>query len=524
MDSNKVYQSVTESGKSGTVAPTWNAVGNTTTDNAITWFAVAPVSSASGAVTLKIGRRYYVVFINFTSQTMSDLSPESAITGPLTGGQIFLSSIPVSADPQVDQKIILATGDGGDPTILYFLAQITNATTTVADDTPEETLILGNIYQEQDLSGNDIGVLGNQPPPNGSFPTTHRGRMYLAVDPFILYSKTIGELTTSSGIIAGRFETAWPPENALDISITAEKTRGLLSDGVNLYVGTERHIRRIYGDPVLNPGTPDILFSEAGVLTQNAWQIIFHEGTPTGAMWITPDFRCLRSDFNTYINAGLSIQSTLKTINPSAVNNIWATSVSYGPYNFYVVALPTGSNTNPDTLCVYDVHINQWFIWNFAESMLCGLFYVSLSGVPRWLMFSADGTCRYVDPLVVVDKSGDGDAAGITSSVRTTWLHLGDPTTHKILNEIEALTTDTLMTVTVEGASTNANFNSPHVVVSGVSLISNQFGQLKTFLAGRTTVDRFYRFTFASTSTIASAITDILLGYFSIEAQAIHRL
>ncbi len=524
IDSNKVYQSVKESGKSGISAPVWQTVGNPTTDNTITWYAVAPVSASSGAVTLKIGRRYYIVYLNFTSQTISDLSPESAITGPITGGQIFLSTLPVSPDPQVDQKIILATGDGGDPTILYFLAQVTNATTTATDDTPEADLLLHNIYQEQDLSGNDIGVLGNQPPPNGSFPTTHRGRMYLAVDPFILYSKSLGELTTSTGIIAGRFETAWPPENALDISVTAEKTRGLLSDGVNLYVGTERHIRRIYGDPVLNPGTPDILFSEAGVLTQNAWQIVFREGTPTGAMWVTPDFRCLRCDFNTYIDAGLSIQSTLNTINPSAVNNVWATAVSYGPYNFYILALPTGSNTDPNTMCIYDLHLNQWYIWNFAEKMLCGMFYVSLSGVPRWLQFSADGTCRYVDPTVVMDKSGDGDAAGIASTIRTPWLHLGDPTAHKILNEIEVLTTDTTMLVSVEGASTNADFNSPHVVVSGASLIPNQFGQLKTFLAGLATLDRFYRFTFTSTSTIASLITDVLLGYFSIEAQSLHRL
>jgi hypothetical protein len=524
VDTNNVFQTVIASGKSGVTVPVWQAVGVNTTDNAITWFGLAPVPVNSGGVTVKIGRKYFVVYLNFTSQTMSDLSPESVLTGPITNGQVFLSVIPISPDPQVDQKIILATGDGGDPTILYFLAQISNATTTYSDDTPEEILVLNNIYQEQDSFGNDIGVLGNQPPPNGSFPTSHQGRMYLAQGPFVYFSKSISELTTSSGIIAGRYEESFPFENIINIPTEAEKIRGLLSDGTSLYVGSERHIRRVYGDPVLNPGEPQVLFAEAGILTQNVWQIVFREGTPIGAMWVTPDFRVLRSDFNTYIDAGVVIQSTLNTINQAAINNSWAASISYGPYNFYVLGIPTGTNTDPNTLCVYDLHLNQWYVWNFVDKMLCGLFYVSLSGVPRWLMFSDEGTCRYVDPLVVVDRSGDGDATGITTTIRTTWLHLGDPTARKILNEIELLTTDTAMKVTVEGATTNAEFNSPHIVVSNASLVPSQFGELKVYLAGLPAIDRFYRFTFTSTSKVSSLISDVILGYSSVEAQLVHRI
>ena len=524
VDTNNVFQSVIASGISGIAAPVWQAVGANTTDNTITWFGLAPVPVNSGGITVKIGRKYFLVYLNFTSQTMSDLSPESIITGPIANGQVFLSAIPVSPDSQVDQKIILATGDGGDPTILYFVGQIANAVTTFSDDTPEDILVLNNIYQEQALDGSDIGVLGNQPPPNGSFPTSHQGRIYLAQGPFVFFSKSIAELTTSSGIIAGRYEESFAPENLINIPTGAEKIRGLLSDGTSLYVGSEQHIRRVYGDPIQNPQEPQVLFAEAGILTQNVWQIVFREGTPIGAMWVTPDFRALRSDFNTYIDAGLPIQSTLNTINQAAIDNAWAASISYGPYNFYALAIPTGVNTNPNTLCVYDLHLNQWYIWNFADKMLCGLFYVSLSGVPRWITFSDDGTCRYVDPLVVVDRSGDGDAVGITSTIRTTWLHLGDPTARKVLNEIELLTTDTLMKVTIEGASTNAEFNSPHVVVSNASLIPSQFGELKVYLAGLPTVDRFYRFTFTSTSTVASLITDIILGYSSIEAQLTHRI
>jgi len=525
VDSNSVIQSVTESGKSGATAPTWRAVGNPTTDGTITWYAVEPVPSGVGSITLLKGRYYYVIFLNSVTQGMSDLSPVTALTGAITNGQVYLSNIPISGDSQVDSKIILATADGGDPTTLYFIAQIPNTQTTYLDNISELLLPLQNIYQETSSYGNLIGVIGNEPPPNGSYPTLHQGRIWLAQGQYLYFSKALSDMLTSSGIVAGRYEECFPPENSLDVSPGSEIIRGLLSDGYTIYAATERHIHRVTGSDPTNFSTPNVLFSETGLLTQNVWKIIFREGTPIGCAWLTPDFRVILSDFNTYQDIGKGVQTILNTINTSASTNSFANFVGYGAYNFYVLQIPTGTNTACDTALVFDTHLQKWYVWQFADKMTAGIFYITLGGLPRWMLFSADGTIRYVDPTLVVDKQTESDATNITTTIQTTWLHLGDATLRKLLNEIEVMTNDLSLTVTIEGAENAADFQSPINIVTGASLIPTQFGPLKTFLVGLDSRSRYYRFTFSSTSSVTiSKVTDVLLGYYSVNVLPLNRL
>jgi hypothetical protein len=524
-DSNNVIQTVISSGESASTAPAWGAVGNNTTDGAITWYAVEPEPSGAGDVTLLKGRYYYVIFINSVTQGMSDLSPVTALTGAITNGQVYLSNIPISGDPQVDFKIILATTDGGDPTTLYFVAQIPNTQTTYLDDTSELLLPLNNIYQETSSYGNLIGVIGNEPPPLGLFPTLHQGRIWLAKGQYLYFSKALSDMLTSSGIVAGRYEESFPPENSLDVSPGSEIIRGLLSDGYTIYAGTERHIHRVTGSDPTNFSTPNVLFSETGLLTQNVWQIVFREGTPIGSMWMTPDFRVILSDFNTYQDVGKAVQTTLNSINPAAAKSSFANFVGYGAYNFYVLQIPTGVNTACDTALVFDTHLQKWYVWQFADKTTGGIFYITLGGVPRWMFFSADGTIRYVDPTLVVDKQTEIDATNIPTTIQTTWLHLGDATLRKLLNEIEVMTIDTSMTVTIEGAENASDFITPITIVTNASLIPTQFGPLKTFLVGLDSRSRYYRFTFSSTSSVAiSKVTDVLLGYYSVNVLPLNRL
>ena len=499
-----------------------------TAANGLIWFDVATVGAgAAGVVTLisPVGRIYYVSFLNSTKQNFSDLSPASAQTGTITNGQINIFNIPVSTDPQVDQKVVLSTADGGDPTTLYLVAQIPNLQTQLTDNIAETTLVLGNIYQQNDSAGNGIGVLGNQPPPNGSFPTLHKGRVFMIVNNQLAFSKSLADVTTTSGIIAGRFEEDWDPNNILSYSPGFEIGKGLLSDGTVLYVGTEKHIHRVIGDGDSNLSfqTPEVLFSATGLMTQNVWKIVFLEGTPTGAMWVTPDFRVLESDFNTYKDMGTPIQSTLNTINPAAINTAWAESVTLGPYNFYVLAIPTGNNTAPDTLCLFEMHLHKWFIWNFADNFTSGIFNVSLNGTPRWIMVDTNGNIRLIDTAGVQDRETD-TPVNITSTIRTTWLNLGDPTTRKTLNEVELETSATNTLVTIEGASNASDFASPNIIISNLPLVTNIFGQLKTFTSGFPSIYRYYRFTFTSVSSVSSSPNDVLLGYFSAEVLPLNRI
>lgn len=502
----------------------WTISGSTSK-----WGIAAPVSAlsftlaGSGAITILTGRNYYTVYENSVTGHYSGLSPISASTGALTSDNVSITGIPVSSDSQVDKKIILATADGGDPATLYFVVELANATTTYTDSTDEPTLLFNNVFLYTDDSAIDHGVANNNPPPNGSYPTAHRGRIFMASGETLAFSKSLDEVITSTGVIAGRYEECWPTENQLLVSQTAEQIRGLLSDGTALYIGTELHIRRLLGDSPDTFVEPDVSFSNTGLLTQNVWQVVYLEGTPIGMMWITPDLRLMASDFNTYDNVGTAVQTTLNTINRSAVDNCWAMFVGNGPYSFYVLFLATGTNTVPDTMLVYDLHLRQWFTWKCLDGFTAGLYYVNISGIARWMVIDQTGQMRAFDSSYVMDRQGDSTQAGITSTVKSVWLNFGDDTTRKALNEIEVITSDSTATLTVEGASTATQFVTPNGVVTSSALSTSPFGDFKVYLAGQVTKDRNYRLTFNSISNTNSTSDDILLSYMSAEVYPLHR-
>jgi hypothetical protein len=454
---------------------------------------------------------------------MSDVSPVSVSTGVLTNGQVFLGTLAVSSDPQVTMKTLLATADGGDQTTLYFVAELPNATTTYIDVTSETLLLANPVYQETDTTGTPHGVFDNDLPPNGKYPLKYRGRLYMLVGSFLFYSKALVDLTTSSGLIAGRYEEAWPANFQTDISEGAEIGRGLFTDGYVLYIGTQRHIRRITGDGPANFTSPEVIFNEVGINNQDVWQAIFSEGTPAGSMWLTPDFRVIRSDFNTYQNVGQPIQTTLNTINVAASNTCWASYVGQNGYDFYVLAIPTGTNTEPDTLCVYNIPTATWYIWTPADLLRCSLYYLNLNGQPRFVVNANDGSIYLFDPTVSLDRATGSDRVGITSTIRTVFSDMTDAELRKALNELEVGTTQTNMNITVEGATSIQDFNSPNQVVVNGKLVQSFFGPQKLFLLGYQSDDRFYRVTFSDTSVATSTPNDEILGYYSLEAVPLHR-
>lgn len=475
--------------------------------------------TGTGPVNLTSGREYFAVFENSITGHLSDLSPVSISTGAVFGGAIPLVSIPVSSDPQVDTVVILATADGGDESTLYFVVALPNGTTTFQDNTPEETLLQNNTYLSTDFDGTEHGVADNTPPPVGSlYPTKHRGRLFLLNGSTLFFTKSIADLTTSTGIIAGKYEEAWPADFTMDISEGAEQGNALLSDGTVLYIGTKRHVRRLLGSGPQDFQPIEIIHGETGVNSQDVWQFIYLEGVPVGAMWMTPDLRVIRSDFNTYNNVGWQIQNTLNKINTSALQNCWAAFVGEGVQTFYILAIPTGVNTIPDTLCVYSIATGKWFIWTPTDSIRCALYYMNLSGIPRFVINALSSVIYLFDPAQITDRANSSLPVQVTSSWRTSWLDIGDPMLVKALNELEIGTDDTGMLVTVEGATNSREFETPTAIVTAVPLTSNFLGQLKVDLGGTQTRFRFYRFTFSSTTTVASVVTDVLMDYMSIEA------
>src|SRR5581483_3647205 len=95
--------------------------------------------------------------------------------------------LPVNLDPQVTSKVILATADGGDPSVLFLVAEVPNSTTSFVDNTVETSLVVNQQYLFTDEFGNEFGISQNDPPPQGTL-----GRRIVLRDPEFV-SELIGE-------------------------------------------------------------------------------------------------------------------------------------------------------------------------------------------------------------------------------------------------------------------------------------------------------------------------------------------
>jgi hypothetical protein len=392
-----------------------------------------------------------------------------------------------------------------------------NGTTNYTDDTPELDLLEQPVLFSTDEVGNEFGVIGNDVPPvKARLPIQHRGRLYLTDGSTLYWSKNLTELTTDTGFICGKWEEAWSPLNRVDVSKGPEKIVALLSDGVNLYVGSQYSVRRMEGDPpFLFP--PAVVHNNTGIVSQDAVQLVFNENTPVGAMWLTPDNRVIFSDFNTQLDVGNPIQTTLNTITNASQANSHAAFYSNGQLDLYILAIPTDGSTNCNTVCVFNLRTRKWVIWALTDTLVAMLFTILDNGSAQFLLSSEGGYIYKLNEDDTQDRVGN-TPVDFTVTIRTSWLDLEDPTLRKWLNECEVLTEDAELAVTVEGASKQADFSTPHTVVSNLVVVPSPLGEYKAYLSGYTSRDRYYRFTFVSDNEVVN----VLDGY-NIEALPVNR-
>lgn len=469
-------------------------------------------ATAAGNITLNVGRVYTYCFKNSSTGHYSDIGVFTASTGPLASKVQAVASLPTHNDSQVDKIVILATADGGDESRLYFLVELANGSGAYNDNTPEATLLTNPVLLSTDGNGDEFGVTANDPPPVGpKFPTKHRGRFYMLKGPTLYWSKSITEVTTDTGFIAGRWEECWPAENQTDISEGAETGAGLLSDGINLYIGTEFKIRRVNGD-IISSGLepPDVVHNETGILNQDVLKIVFAQGTPNGGMWLTPDNRIILSDFNTYNDVGTPIQGVLNTINTTVAKaTACASFYSNGALDLYILAIPTGTSTTNNTQCVFNLRTQRWVVWNLTDTVSAFMFNIQASGAPQLWIGANTGKLYTLTPNSAFDRINDTPVT-FPVTARTSWLALGDASKRKLLNEIEVITEDPTLTITTEGATTTAQFANPDTVESTNTVVLSILGAYKVFLAGLPAKDRYYRFTFSSSN---ANIRTVLGGY-----------
>jgi len=489
----------------------------------ITIFTAAPPlglgAQGSGVITLLSGRTYFYAFQNSHTGHTSSISIASPSTGPLTNRNQLVTGIPTCIDPQVDTVVLLATADGNDQTTLFLVASLANGTGSYTDNTPDTVLLTNPLYQDTDAFGLLHGVANNNPPPTIGFPTKHKGRIYGAIGSTLYFSKNLDEVTTANGLTTSKWEEAWPATNQLDISETAETIKGILSDGETLWIGTERTIRRLIGDSPQNFQKPEIQFNETGIFNQDVWRVVFYEGQPVGSMWLTPDLRVMSSDFNTYQDVGWEIQDVLNSTNTQAAFGPQASFVSKGPADYFMLYLPTGNNSSPDTVAVYNLRTKKWFIWQPTDLVPGSLFFIDASGQPRWLFSSTVGPIYEWTSGTLLDRVGNGQVS-FPVTIQTSWLDFGDSNLRKVLNQLLYLGGDTTLSVQVEGAILDSELDSSSFpVLAPTQLATGPLQDLYLPMAHTNSKHRWYRFTFLSQ---ANSVSDVLDG-FSIEALGLFR-
>jgi hypothetical protein len=550
--------------------------------------------ATDGVVSLALGRTYYLVANNSSTGHFSDLSPPSVSTGTISDDEMVLL-LATFNDPQVDYKYLLATADGGDPSILYevspivpgltisswsingsnvatftgtwtgtpytagatftvgglvhgaYLNSLTGWTVTstgtntlvatvpgghsadsateigvagntsfaipnsvglVVDNTPDSPLTVGSItygglvdnqallYTDQ--FGNEYGVTLNDPPPAGNILLKHQGRLWMSGVPgathSVFFSKSVTELTLPDGFIAGKYEEAWPGNNYFDVSDGAESVAGLLTDGTTLYIGTQNHIRRLIGNAPSNFQEPQIVHPEVGLLCQEVWQTTFMQGAPSGCIWMTPDFKVIQSDFNTYVDIGTPIQDILNAIQPTAQTLAHAAYVADGEYDLYILAVPYLQTAYCDLHLVFDLRARQWFVWKPAGGSLALMYNITQAAASQWLFITgAANVINIYDEETVLDN---GTLVPLTAT--TTWMHMGEATRRKVLNEVQVYG-DTAMAMSIYGANNLQDFTSTsRPIVYNRALRQSPFGTWNLYLTGDRAKHRYYQFTFSS--------------------------
>lgn len=513
-----------------------------------------------GTITLNAGRMYAIAFKNSETGHVSDFA-----TGLMVGYNLFSDSsntytqsvgtLPVfmsfqipDSDPQVDQVVLLATADGGDLSTLYevhtfdltdFTLAAGTYSLTYYDHLPDtfngtsgvtDTLLAQNIWVEPDGLGGTVGIDGNTPPLDGLTKyILHKGRFFGTDGKSLYFSKSLAEVTTSTGLITSKWEEAWPGDYLFDVAYGDELIVGLISDGDILYIGTTKNIYRLLGDSPSNFALPATIFRGVGVLSQDCWSVFYKDDVPAGYTWVTPDRKIMLSDFNSYTEIGKYIYPLLGGATPVQVQ-----SVSYGPYSLAIYSLNT---TNSWKYFIYDTKEGGWYSWTRDLSSMGGGFF-TLNSQPILSYTDSSGISRIYTGaflhkgatdasfLVYFEPTQFFDAAlgsvltqnTINYDIRTGWLDMGDSTAFKVINDMEVWSLDVPLQVSAYGLSHLDSFGSEVLLKTG-SLVTGPMGMKKFYLAGTDTANRYFSFRFFSTVPIATSpiTTNPVLQQFNVE-------
>lgn len=583
----------------------------------------------------------YGTGVNLVTSEIPIYIASSNVTAGYTQNELLLQFPASGLDPQIDTIILLATSDGGGTGTLYQVASIPLASMVLdsgyyyyyyKDTLPDsyndqnnsgDTLLEADIWAYTDPSGQSFGITLNTPPTASGFlyPTYHQGRLFATDGKTLFYSKSIDEVTTSTGLITSKWEECWPGDYQLPIASGNEQILGMKSDGTNLHVGTDKSIYTVYGSDPSSFSIPAQSFAQTGILSNDCWTVIFSEGQPAGFAWITKDFKVMHSDFATYREIGTPILPWLQTTNLGRIDSMKVLSLTQGPYNFVYIYYFPQSGSLPEFL-IWETRLQKWYRWSIpapyagaigvsnvtmtssGNGYSGGLPTVSFSGgggtgaagSAYWTV-SHDGVAGvfithsgsgYLTAPTVVFTGGSGSGAAATASigpvggpvaalspfvyqfpsytsspystgqrylflwgtssseldliyydptqlgdadgsfikwfVRTSWQDLGDPTSIKVINEVDITGTDVPFYVTLYGASSQSQFNGNGVTLKSSSTVTGPIASLqsnKLYCAGTPTSAKYFSVEIGP--NVLSTIQTVLTS-FSLEAYPMARI
>ena len=505
--------------------------GNDTTGNGVTtWGLLAPVtapaaaSSGTGTITITAFRDYTVAFMNTTTGHISDIGPFIRVEKFSNKAQIDLTSVPLAdatiggVNTGVNQRLILATSDGGPRTHLYLVGTIAdNTVTTFTDTVSEATLLTKDIYVEIGDDGLRHGIIDNSRPTSGKYPLKHRGRLFMLVNRKLRFSKSLEEISTSSGFeIGGKYEEAWPADYEIDVSSVAQDPVGLLSDGAFLYVLAKSGLYRIAGDGPLTFRPPELVFRYVGVQSQDTEDIVYRGGVPVGMLWVTPAKQIIFSDTNTYNNITWPMKLEMDAIPEAYLSNARVKYGGYEGYNLAFIAVPETTSNIPTLLLIYNLDTGQLVRWRFpASQQITAMHFWNnpTTSLPQILWCNADGTMFRFDVSATQDRTSADALTSFTSSLTGAWLDFGAPHVRKFLQELEVDGSN--LSISIDAASKSSEFDSPASIVSAASVTTSPFGEDKIYLAGKNTKDRFYRLKFSISADVLSSVAVLRSYYFA---------
>ena len=342
------------------------------------------------------GYMYVVTFYRSGNYPVeSNPGPESTVVYPV-GEKLDLSAIPVSPDPKVDTRRIYRTTAGG--SIFYWLDDIDdNTTTTYEDDINDDTL----------LGGDEVSY-DRYPPPVGKYMEVWDNRLWIAgvaEQPNFLYRTNTG---TSEEMASGNFIQIRARES--------EVINQIIAFGDKLYPFKLSSMHRV---SKMGASSYEVELLPQDIGTDAPWSVA-----------VCDKFLIFKSIYGIEIFNGNScyrgpqapsmvsdlIPVTMASINKLALEKI------IGSHNFadgeYWLAIPTGVNTEPDTVINLNYMKMSIALYTFPENLT---FLVSTKTKADGLMFLT-GTD---EGNIYIQSSGyDDNGDAISSSFRTGWFNV----------------------------------------------------------------------------------------------------